>query len=100
MLNVKTYEGESQELADFVTPIWRESYAGKRLIPDWNAYFFGFIIRGTSGEEYWRRQTGAVTLGELGFWCRVFDVKAVRNCSYMSAFDRWFFSFLPAFQNP
>ncbi|HEX8282686.1 MAG TPA: GNAT family N-acetyltransferase [Pyrinomonadaceae bacterium] len=183
MLVIKTYEGGGRELSDFITPIWRETFKGRRLTLDWDAdyfewqllaggeaprdyllaaydggrlvgtllgepfrfwlrgrgeceaavaswftvdpahrqsgvgsklademqrrlrergapFLFGFAIRGTVGQYYWESAPGSQILGRVGFWCRIFDVKAVRDCLYAGLFDRVTLSILNAVQNP
>lgn len=91
-----------------VDPSYRQSGVGSKLAAEMRcrlrergaAFLLGFGIRGTVGHRYWEREPGSLMLGRLGFWCRVFDAKAVLNCIYDSAFDRLFLSVLKSVQNP
>ena len=35
MIEIRTFEGDAAEMADFVVPIWRRTYEGQMLIPVW-----------------------------------------------------------------
>ncbi len=40
MIEIRTFEGEPEELADFTVRVWRQTYEGKMLITLWSEPFF------------------------------------------------------------
>jgi len=40
LVRIDQYQGDAEELSDFVTRVWRESYAGKMTFPIWTADYF------------------------------------------------------------
>jgi GNAT superfamily N-acetyltransferase len=39
MIEIRTFAGDAEELAQFVNRVWRQSYAGRMLVPLWSAEF-------------------------------------------------------------
>jgi len=44
MLEVRTYEGNADELSRFVGSVWRATYAGKMPLPIWDAAYFDWQL--------------------------------------------------------
>jgi GNAT superfamily N-acetyltransferase len=44
MLEVRTYEGNADELSRFVGSVWRATYAGKMPLPLWDAAYFDWQL--------------------------------------------------------
>ena len=45
MLEVRSYDGSPEELANFVVSQWTASYGGRMAIPGWNADYFRWQLR-------------------------------------------------------
>ncbi len=92
MVEIRTFEGNSQELSDFVSTIWQATYQDRMPIPVWTSRFFDWQIAwlpaekrmycvaaydGTRlagailGEEFSFRWLGETVRGSQGSWLTV-----------------------------
>lgn len=92
MLQVRTYEGNADELSRFVGSVWRATYAGKMPLPIWDTAYFDWqltwrppserpaciaaydgdrLVGTLLGEEFRFRWLGREHLGTQGSWLSV-----------------------------
>ncbi len=45
MIRLDDFQGTPEELAEFITPVWKESYQGRMVYPDWTGDFFRWQMR-------------------------------------------------------
>ncbi|MCG6157119.1 GNAT family N-acetyltransferase [Rubinisphaera margarita] len=45
MIRLDDFQGTPEDLAEFITPVWRETYQGRMVYPDWAGDFFRWQMR-------------------------------------------------------
>jgi len=45
MIRLDDFQGTPEALAEFITPVWRDSYQGRMVYPDWHGDFFRWQMR-------------------------------------------------------
>ena len=55
MIEIRTYDGDADDLANFTQRVWRSDYEGNMLVPYWNAKYFEWQILSDPLEnrDYW-----------------------------------------------
>jgi GNAT superfamily N-acetyltransferase len=79
-----------------VAPEYRRHDVGTKLVAEMRrrhldrqaAFQIGFGLIGTIGPEFWRSMPDVFSVRALGFWCLLFDVRALRDSLFMSLFAR------------